>query len=161
MTINAKKIIFDGLQMDVRKLSLCLPCQNASIGMQHDTAMASFDLGGPVTWGQILKLVFRDRHAWFTYKKHSGALGFAVISIIKKLFSKRFHLKRSFIFTFSLPSVTNDTQETEITTNKTETTTESTPLALVSSSGASDVKPRPAAACVCVCVPDRATLNLR
>lgn len=73
---------------------------------------------GPVTWGQILKLVFRGRHAWFTYKKHSGALGFAVISIIKKLFSKRFRLKRSLIFTFSLPSVTNDTQETEITTDK-------------------------------------------
>ena len=48
MTINAKKkIIFDGFHMDVRKLSLCLPCQNASIGMQHDTAMASFDLGVP------------------------------------------------------------------------------------------------------------------
>ena len=42
---KCQKIIFDGLQMDVRKLSLCLPCQNASIGMQHDTAMASFDLG--------------------------------------------------------------------------------------------------------------------
>ena len=107
---------------------------------------------GPVTWGQILKLGFRGRHAWFTYKKHSGALGFAVISIIKKLFSKRFRLKRSLIFTFSLPSVTNDTQETEITTDKTEKTTESTPLALVSSSGASDVQPRPAAACVYVCV---------
>ena len=53
-----------------------------------------------------------------TYKKHSGALCFAVISIIKKLFSKRFRLKRSLIFTFSLPSVTNDTQETEITTDK-------------------------------------------
>ena len=51
MTINAKKIIFDGLQMDVRKLSLCLPCQNASIGMQHDTAMASFDLGVP--WPEV------------------------------------------------------------------------------------------------------------
>ena len=107
---------------------------------------------GPVTWGQILKLVFCGRHAWFTYKKHSGVLGFAVISIIKKIFSKRFHLKRSFIFTFSLPSVTNDTQETEITTDKMETTTESTSLALVSSSGASDVQPRPAAACVYVCV---------
>ena len=35
-----QKIIVDGLQVDVRKLSLCLPCQNASIGMQHDTAMA-------------------------------------------------------------------------------------------------------------------------
>ena len=73
---------------------------------------------GPVTWGQILKLVFRGRLAWFTDKKHSGALGFAVISIIKKLFSKRFRLKRSLIFTFSLPPVTNDTQETEITTDK-------------------------------------------
>ena len=31
----------------VRKLSLCLPCQNASIVMQHDTAMATFDLGVP------------------------------------------------------------------------------------------------------------------
>ena len=44
---KCQKIIFDGLKMDVRKLSLCLPCQNASIGMQHDTAMASFDLGVP------------------------------------------------------------------------------------------------------------------
>ena len=37
--------------MDVRKLSLCLPWQNASIGMQHDTAMASFDLGVP--WPEV------------------------------------------------------------------------------------------------------------
>ena len=44
---KCQKIIFDGLQMDVRKLSLCLPCQSASIGMQHDTAMTSFDLGVP------------------------------------------------------------------------------------------------------------------
>ena len=44
---KCQKIIFDGLQMDVRKLSLCLPCQNASIDMQHDTAMASFGLGVP------------------------------------------------------------------------------------------------------------------
>ena len=35
-----QKIFFDGLEVDVLKLSLCLPCQNASIGMQHDTAMA-------------------------------------------------------------------------------------------------------------------------
>ena len=112
----------------------------------------------PASWGglelglKIGPVKTSSRHAWFTYKNHSGALGFAVISVIEKLFSKRFHLKRSLIFTFSLPSVTNDTQETEITTDKTETTTESTPLALVSSSGASDVQPRPAAACVYVCV---------
>ena len=42
-----KKIIFDVLEMDGRKLSICLPCQNASIGTQHDAAMASFDLGVP------------------------------------------------------------------------------------------------------------------
>ena len=44
---KCQKIIFDELQMNVRKLSLCLPCQNSSIGMQHDTAMASFDVGVP------------------------------------------------------------------------------------------------------------------
>ena len=155
-----KKIIFDGLQMDVRKLSLCLPCQNASIGMQHDTAMASFDLGVP--WPEV------KFWSWFfvvamhyspTYKKHSGALGFAVISIIKKLFSKRFRLKRSLIFTFSPPSVTNDTQETEITTDKNWDNDRilrpwlwfQVPVRPTSSRG------RPRRVCMCVCARPRDT----
>ena len=114
---------------------------------------------GPVTWGQILKLVFRGRHAGFTYKKHSGALGFVVISIIKKLFSKRFRLKRSLIFTFSLPSVTNDTQETEITTDKNWDNDRilrpwlwfQVPVRPMSSRG------RPWRVCMCVCARPRDT----
>ena len=114
---------------------------------------------GPVTWGQILKLVFRGRHVWFTYKKHSGALGFAAISIIEKIFSKRFRLKRSLIFTLSLPSVTNDTQETEITTDKNWDNDRilrpwfwfQVPVRPTSSRG------RPRRVCMCVCARPRDT----
>ena len=114
---------------------------------------------GPVTWGQILKLVFRGRHAWFTYKKHSGALGFAVVSIIKKFFSKRFRLNRSLIFTFSQPSVTNDTPETEITTDKNWDNDRilrpwlwfQVPVRPMSSRG------RPRRVCMCVCARPRGT----
>ena len=114
---------------------------------------------GPVTWGQILKLVFRGRHAWFTYKKHSGALCFAVISIIKMLFSKCFRLKRSLIFTFSLSSVTNDTQDTEITTDKNWDNDRilrpwlwfHVPVRPTSSRG------RPRRVCMCVCARPRDT----
>ena len=44
---KCQKIIFDGLQMDVCELPLCFPCQTTSISKQHDTVMASFDLGVP------------------------------------------------------------------------------------------------------------------
>ena len=125
--------------MDVRKLSLF------AIPKRIDWHAIRYSYGiiwpwGPVTRGQILNLVFRGRHAWFTYKKHSDKT-FPIEKVaylyLQSTLSHQWHAR----------DWNNNWQELRQRPNP-------TPLALVSSSGASDVqpRPRPAAACVYVCV---------
>ena len=48
---KCQKIIFDGLQMDVRKLSLCCHAKTHRLACNMIQLMASFDLGVP--WPEV------------------------------------------------------------------------------------------------------------